>query len=160
MAYPNDGDPVKWRILEAIKADFEAVATPDYHFTFEEVRIYDSGRIQGGTAMPFIAIIPEEDSRLRELSCTAVERQAIITIVGAIRLDFRDPAWKKELHWLVSDMKYALQSDPKLSNTCIYQEVEAEDVYEITDETIGLATISLRVVYRHLSDNPTLTTTP
>ena len=160
MAYPDDGDPVKWQILEAIQADLQAIASPAYHFDMEEVKIFDSGRMFLGAAMPFVAIIPEDDIRRGELSCAAVEREATITLVGAIRQDYRDPLWKKELHWLVSDIKVALEADPKLTGTCIYHEAESEDIYEITDESVGLVTISLKVVYRHLSENPTLTVTP
>jgi len=158
MAYPLDGDPVKYQMLEAIRTTVAAIATPTYHFDFQEVQVFDSGRILMGEAFPFCAIVPESDNRLRELSCAVVEREAVISLVAAVRCDPRDTVWKKDLHWLVSDIEVALRGNPQLSGTCIYHEVEDADAYEITDQSTALAAVSLRVVYRHLSDNPTLTT--
>lgn len=155
MAYPLDGAPKRWQILEALKAKLEVIATPLYHHDVKSVNIYETQRMALGTAMPAIAIVPGEDTLVRSLSCYAEDRSLGVDVYGAIRHGTRDDSWKVECNWLMSDIRRALSQDLQLDGTALWVEFNEQAVFDAVDSNFAVCSVGLSVVYRHAFDDPT-----
>ena len=155
MAYPLDGSPKRWAILESIKSKLSLIASPSYHHDVARVDIYETQRMALGTAMPAIAIVPGEDTLVRNLSCYAEDRSLGVDIYGAIRHNTRDEAWKLECNWLMSDIRRALSQDMQLDGTSGWVDFTDETVCDAVDSNFAVCSVGLSVVYRHSFSDPT-----
>jgi hypothetical protein len=155
MAYPSDGEPKRWQILEAIKSKLELIQSPSYHHDVKRVDIYETQRMALGTAMPAIAIVPGEDSLVRNLSCYAEDRGLSVDVYGAIRHGTRDDSWKVECNWLMSDIRRALSADLQLDGTAMWIDFNDQTVFDAVDSNFAVCSVGMSVVYRHSFSDPT-----
>lgn len=156
MAYPSDGDPKRWQVLQALKT---ALSQPpnlpkNYHHIIYRVDIHETQRLVMGSELPALAIVPNDDTRLRNLSCNAEDRLLSVTIYGAIRTPVSGERWKLESNWLIADIRRALADDLQLGATALWFDFEGQDVFDTVDSGVALCAVNLSIVYRIAFDDP------
>jgi|GEM_PF-6475498 hypothetical protein len=155
MAYPSDGDPIKHDVLEALRANMEAIEPPSYHHDVRRAEVFGGQEIQLGRSLPAIVIVPEKDQVDKYLTCQRIQNVMDVTVYGAVRVIPGSTAWRKSIQWLLADIKAAVNADFQLSGQAVYIDLVGEDLPEIIDSNIAVGSVSLRVAYRHDFLNPT-----
>jgi hypothetical protein len=155
MAYPSDGDPIKHDVLEQLRTNFGAIATPNYHHNVRRAEVFGGQEIQLGRSLPAIVIVPDRDSVDQYLTCQRIQNVMDITVYGAVRVIPGSSAWRKSIQWLLADIKAAVNADFQLSGKAVYVDLVGEELPEIIDSNIAVGSVSLRVAYRHDFLNPT-----
>ena len=157
MAYPNDGDPVVERLLERLRADIAAIATPNYHHDVTEAYVFE-GRSMSIGPHPLVAIIiPQTDTVTGFLSCNSTEHDLQVAVIGTIRLMPNSADWKTQGQWFNADVIRAVSQDIQLGGNAVYCEPQSQDLFDAGSNNIAVAQVTLRVNYRHVYDNPSLT---
>lgn len=164
MAYPNDGDPIRLRILEEIRDRMAAITVANgFHTEVSQARIFDSQRIVLNGPMPFISVIPMADDapRGQEYTCGTTRRQTV-DIVGALSVQAQtgSDVWFRESSWLLSDMERAIFLDPQFippegGRLAVSTDRIVSEVYDKGEENLALSQLRILVSYRHESDDPT-----
>jgi len=155
MAYPDDGLPKRWQVLEAIQGKLEAITGTGYHHDVKHVDIYETEQLVLGRAFPSIAIAPGGDTLLRNIACVAEDRQMTVTIFGALRYNSVSDGWKLETSWLASDIRKALSDDLQLDETALYLDFVESTVFDTLESGIAICDVTLNVVFRHAFADPT-----
>jgi len=155
MAYPDDGDPVKHDVLEQLRSNLAAIATPGYHHDVRKAEVFGGQEIQLGRSLPCVVIVPERDVVDKYLTCQRIQSVMDCTVYGAVRVIPGSSMWRKSIQWLLADIKAAVNADFQLSGKAIYIDLVSEDLPEIIDSNIAVGSVSLRVAYRHDFLNPT-----
>ena len=162
MAYPNDGEPKRLRILKDIRARMQGVTVANgYRTDVRGAEIFDSQRIQLNGPFPFISVIPlSDDTPASGASSCGVARDQLVDIVGAHQVTPQSAGWVDDAHWLLADIERAVFLDPQFSQeggellaTTTTRTVS--EVYDKGEQNLSLAHLQIRVSYRHKSDDPT-----
>jgi len=157
MAYPNDGDPKLYRILEAIRVRMAAISAPDYFSDVSAAYIFTGQALSIDGVLPALVVYPSEPIRTRVLSCYEAHMQVDIDIWGAVYATNGVDAstYTKEVARLNSDVVRAIEQDGTWGGLAVFTDIVGEDLYDNADQSTALGVVSLRVAYRHPTDNPT-----
>ncbi len=153
MVYPT-GSPVKHDLLDQLRTNFAAIATPDYKHNVRRAEVFGGQEIQLGRALPAVVIVPDRDQVSRYLTCQRIESIMEITAYGAVRIVPGSSAWRESVQWLLADIRKAVTADIQLSGKAVYVDLVGEDLPELVDSNIAVGQVQLRVAYRHDFDNP------
>ncbi len=163
MAYPNDGEPKRWQILDRLRTMMLSIQEPDSFWSVKQATIFDSDwAILEDGPKPHIAIIPHADRLQERGSTTCGEARAFdVDLVGAIKVLARDTDWSKKAHRLLADMQVALAKSPQLNlpteQPLVSCAAQAEgQVHDRSDKELAFVTIRVRIDYRQNRLNPSL----
>ena len=156
MAYPNDGDPIRLRALDALIANLRAITTANgYHHDVRAVHLLQGEQVVTGSVMPVVIVAPETETEDLRLTCDQVQMELTLGIYCALRVV---PGAQKlslnELEWLISDVKRAIDQDYQLGGLVTVIEPTNVEVFDIADEAIAGARVSARMLYRHRVGDP------
>lgn len=160
MSYPDDGDPKILRILEQLRSNMEAIATPTHFTDVDRAFVYEGRQITAGTQAVVIVIVPTFDSVSGFASCNVVDRSATIQVVGAIRRMAGSEKWKSDGRKLAADIVKTLADDMQLGGEVVYIEPTSEELFDAGSDTIAICQVTCRLVYQHVFDNPSLPLVP
>lgn len=162
MAYPNDGEPKRLRILKDIRERMRAISAANgYRTDVRGAEIFDSQRILLNGPFPFVSVIPlEGEPSSGGGSTCSVSRDLVLDIVGAHQVTPQGGQWVDDAHWLLSDIVRAVFLDPQFKQPdgallASRTEETKSEVYDKGEANLALAHLQLRVSYRHKSDDPT-----
>lgn len=156
MAYPDDGDPKRLRVLEALRVNMAAIATPQFHHDVRVATIFEGRQITVGTYFPAIVIVPIEDNSTGTLSCSKVVHLMQVAIVGGLKYVQGSEDWKTQAHFLITDIQHAITDDLQLGGLATYVEPNTDDVFDNVEAHIAVVQTITTISYRHDFANPSV----
>ncbi len=156
MAYPDDGDPKRERVLNALAANMEAISPPLYHHDVRIATVFEGRQLVLGVYFPAIVVVPLEDPSSGTLSCANVDHLMRVAIVGAIKYVGGSDDWKTQANWLVADIQHAIAADLQLGGLAVYVEPNTEDVFDNVEDGVAVVQTIVTANYRHSFTNPSV----
>lgn len=156
MTYPDDGDPKRERVLNALAANMLAIAPPLYRHDVRVATVFEGREIVLGTWYPMIVIVPLDDPSTGTLSCANVDHLMQIAIVGAISYVGGSADWKTQCNWLIADIQHAIAEDLQLGGLAVYVEPTTENVFDNVADGLAVTQTLATVNYRHSFSNPSV----
>lgn len=151
MAYPT-GTALPEKVLVAIKARLETIATPAYKNTVRTVLRYSTTNVAVVREFPAIVISPQS---------TQVAQTVAGIVSNDMTVTLRAVAADRETHGttlnsLEADIRHALYSDVQLGGVCCWLRVVSVETFELLDEQGDMPAIDVGVLihYRHRLDDP------
>ena len=156
MVYPDDGDPKREQVLNALVANMLAISPPLFRHDVRMATVFEGREVVLGTYYPMIVIVPLEDPSSGTLSCANVDHLMRVAIVGAISYVGGSVDWKTQANWLIADVQHAIANDLQLGGLAVYVEPNTEDVFDNVEDSLAVTQTIATVNYRHSFTNPSV----